>query len=123
MITPLPLQAGQAPPPLKVNKDASRPLSSASSFLISSKKPKKVAGVERPVAVTGEIERYRFDREEKSFTLEFKQSEETKAKTEIFVPSVPKYAELDGEEIKIKRKGVVRFQTEPGEHEIKIFFK
>ena len=76
-----------------------------------------------PVAVTGEIERYRFDREENSFTLEFKQSEETKAKTEIFVPSVPKYAELDGEEIKIKRKGVVRFQTEPGEHEIKIFFK
>ena len=75
------------------------------------------------MAVTGEIESYGYDRENKEFNLSFVQLEETKAKTEIFVPSVPKYAELDGEEIAIKRKGIFRISTAPGEHKIKIIFK
>ena len=65
---------------------------------------KKVLTRPHPVAVTGEIESYGYDRENKEFHLSFVQLEETKAKTEIFVPSVPKYAELDGEEIAIKEK-------------------
>ncbi|HAY73109.1 MAG TPA: hypothetical protein DCY31_04520, partial [Ruminococcaceae bacterium] len=76
-----------------------------------------------PIAVTGEIDCYGYDREKKEFHLEFTQNDETKAKTEIFVPSVPKYAELDGEEISIKRKGVFRFSTTPGKHEIKVIYK
>ncbi|MDY3088106.1 MAG: cellulase family glycosylhydrolase [Oscillospiraceae bacterium] len=84
---------------------------------------KKVLTRPHPVAVTGEIESYGYDRENKEFHLSFVQLEETKAKTEIFVPSVPKYAELDGEEIAIKRKGIFRISTAPGEHKIKIIFK
>jgi hypothetical protein len=84
---------------------------------------KKVLTRPHPVAVTGEIESYGYDRENKEFHLSFVQLEETKAKTEIFVPSVPKYAELDGEEVAIKRKGLFRISTAPGEHKIKIIFK
>ena len=53
-ICPRPPQAGQAPLLLKENRPASVPVSAAISLLISSKKPRKVAGVERPVAVTGD---------------------------------------------------------------------
>lgn len=76
-----------------------------------------------PVAVTGEIDSYGYDRPSKEFHLSFVQSEETKAKSEIFVPSVPKYAELDGEEIKIRSRGIFRIKTEPGKHLLKIIFK
>lgn len=76
-----------------------------------------------PVAVTGNIESYGYDKSEKKFCLNFVQSEATKAKTEVFVPSVPTYAELDGEEVKIRRSGIIRFKTEPGEHNITLILK
>lgn len=53
-ICPRPPQTGQAPLLLKENSDASAPVSAAITRRISSKKPRKVAGVERPVAVTGD---------------------------------------------------------------------
>ena len=51
---PRPLQTGQAPLLLKENRAAPTLFSFAIRFRISSKNPKKVAGVERPVAVTGD---------------------------------------------------------------------
>ena len=51
--TPLPSQTGQAPFELKLNKPSSTLFSLANTFLISSKKPRTVAGIERFVAVTG----------------------------------------------------------------------
>ena len=76
-----------------------------------------------PIAVTGEIERYGIDRKTNTFELCFEQKEESKAKTEIYIPSTPKHIELDGEEITTRRKGKVRFKTEPGKHCIKVVLK
>ena len=50
-MAPLPLQYGHAPLPLKVNKLSDTLFSFANTFLISSKNPKYVQTVERPVAV------------------------------------------------------------------------
>lgn len=83
----------------------------------------KVLTRPHPIAVTGNIERYDYNKQEKKFNLSFVQSETTSAKTEIFIPSVPDYAELDGEEVKFRRSGIVRFKTEPGKHNITIIFK
>lgn len=83
----------------------------------------KVLTRPHPVAVTGEIDSYGYNRQSKEFYLNFNQHDETKSKTEIFVPSVPKYTELDGTQIKISRKGIARFKTDPGNHTIKIIFK
>ena len=53
-ICPLPPQTGQPPLLLKEKREASTPFSAAITLRISSKKPRQVAGVERPVAVTGD---------------------------------------------------------------------
>ena len=52
VIAPRPLQWGQAPFPLKVKRLTLWLFRSAKTFLISSKKPRNVHTVERPVAVT-----------------------------------------------------------------------
>ena len=53
-ICPRPPQTGQPPLLLKENNDPFTLFSAAMTLRISSKKPRKVAGVERPVAVTGD---------------------------------------------------------------------
>lgn len=53
-VAPRPPHAGHAPLLLKENSAASTPFSAAMMRRISSKKPRYVAGVERPVAVTGD---------------------------------------------------------------------
>ena len=53
-MAPLPLHTGQAPLLLKENRAASTLFSAPMTLRISSKNPRKVAGVERPVAVTGD---------------------------------------------------------------------
>ena len=74
-----------------------------------------------PVAVTGDIESYSFDRENEIFTLAYNQDREFDEPTEIYLHKEPKNItasgkyEIDGRTLKLK--------TAPGRNEIRIEYK
>ena len=74
-----------------------------------------------PVAVTGDIESYSFDRENEVFTLAYNQDREFDEPTEIYLHKEPKNItasgeyEIDGRTLKLK--------TAPGRNEIRIEYK
>lgn len=76
-----------------------------------------------PVAVTGEILSYGYDKNQKTFHLDFIQQTESKVPTEIFVPSTPKCIEQDGKKTEPCQSGIIRIKTKPGKHSIKIVFE
>ena len=80
-----------------------------------------------PQAVCGKIGRYRHDRENNEFTLEFIQEREYDVPTVIYVHKEFKSIETDGEYKYIplgkSGAGVIEIKTEPGEHKVKVKFK
>ena len=73
-----------------------------------------------PVAVTGRIKSYSWDKENKTFTLEYTQADKFKAPTEIYLHAEPAEIECDS---KYKVNGDrLTVKTAPGEHKITIKF-
>ncbi len=80
-----------------------------------------------PRAVTGEIESYRHNRDENSFTLTYNQSEEFSVPTEILAHKPVKSVSVDGEykivPIENSKCSIVEITTDIGEHTVKIEFE
>lgn len=80
-----------------------------------------------PIAVCGKIEKYRHDRENNSFTLEFSQDKEFNVPTVIFAHKEIESIETDGEYqiIPLGETGRSRIEikTDIGSHKIKVNFK
>lgn len=78
-----------------------------------------------PVAVCGEIIEYRFSKEEKKFTLRFRQDKEYDCFTEIFCHSKVKQIKTDGSycvEHSGRYTSVLKIKTDIGIHNIEITF-
>ncbi|MBP9989035.1 MAG: cellulase family glycosylhydrolase, partial [Ruminococcus sp.] len=74
-----------------------------------------------PVAVTGKIIEYSYNRESNSFSLEYAQDKEFDEPTQIFLHKKISAVEADGEyEIK---NSILNLRTKPGNHKIKIVFE
>ena len=71
-----------------------------------------------PVAVTGDIESYSFDRKNEIFTLVYNQDKEYDEPTEIYMHKEPKKVTASGE-YEIDGR-YLRLKTAPGRNEIKI---
>ena len=78
-----------------------------------------------PIAVTGEIQSYRHDRKNDTFTLTYKQEKEFDSETEIYINKPFKEIITDGEYTEEKitdTKSILKFRTGTGENTIKIIF-
>ncbi|MCQ2477262.1 MAG: hypothetical protein MJ125_05445, partial [Clostridia bacterium] len=71
-----------------------------------------------PMAVTGTIDSYGYDREKKIFTLEYTQDKEFDLPTEIFLHAQPKKITADGEYVTEGK--ILKLKTGTGKHKIVI---
>lgn len=79
-----------------------------------------------PMAVTGIIDSYKFDRDENTFTLKFTQDKDFDVPTEIFAHKPIESIETDGKYTSEPVDGgasVIKLKTKKGEHTVKIKFE
>lgn len=79
-----------------------------------------------PVAVCGEIEKYYFDREKNTFTLEYNQDKEYELPTEIYVHKTIKSIECNGEytleKVGSSDASMLKINAKPGKNKVILSF-
>ncbi len=74
-----------------------------------------------PVAVTGDIVSYSFDRENNVFTLEYAQDSDYNEPTEIYLHTEPGSIEIEGPDFSYETEGkMLKIKTSPGEYRVTV---